>query len=166
MLEYLGEELRLIRRGATRRDQLRLIAMSLRLHVAARGLDLPGAEREIALRLRPALDLRLRASDFILFEVIGFRIENGRVRGVETTRGFIAAGKIGLAVAGHTGQVAALAGLRLPIETHVLQAFVSEPVKRAANSGRVACSPRQKSRAVSRYLPFHSLHSGGKLPTW
>jgi methylglutamate dehydrogenase subunit A len=62
-------------------------------------------------------------------EVTGFRIENGRVRGVETTRGFIAAGKVGLAVAGHTGQVAALAGLRLPIETHVLQAFVSEPLK-------------------------------------
>jgi len=62
-------------------------------------------------------------------EVTGFRIENGRVRGVETTRGFIAADKIGLAVAGHTGQVAAMAGLRLPIETHVLQAFVSEPLK-------------------------------------
>jgi len=62
-------------------------------------------------------------------EVTGFRIENGHVRGVETTRGFIAAGKVGLAVAGHTGQVAAMAGLRLPIETHVLQAFVSEPLK-------------------------------------
>ena len=62
-------------------------------------------------------------------EVTGFRIEGGRVRGVETSRGYIAAGKVGLAVAGHTGQVAALAGLRLPIESHVLQAFVSEPVK-------------------------------------
>jgi heterotetrameric sarcosine oxidase beta subunit len=62
-------------------------------------------------------------------EVTGFRIENGRMRGVETTRGFISADKVGLAVAGHSGQVAALAGLRLPIETHVLQAFVSEPLK-------------------------------------
>jgi heterotetrameric sarcosine oxidase beta subunit len=62
-------------------------------------------------------------------EVTGFRVENGRMRGVETTRGLIAAEKIGLAVAGHTGQVAALVGLRLPIETHVLQAFVSEPLK-------------------------------------
>ena len=62
-------------------------------------------------------------------EVTGFRIEGGRVRGVETSRGYIAAGKVGLAVAGHTGQVAALAGLRLPIDSPVLQAFVSEPVK-------------------------------------
>ncbi|MBI1775434.1 MAG: sarcosine oxidase subunit beta family protein [Proteobacteria bacterium] len=62
-------------------------------------------------------------------EVTGFRIEGGRVSGLETTRGPIGAKKVGLAVAGHTGQVAALAGLRLPIETHVLQAFVSEPLK-------------------------------------
>ncbi len=40
-----------------------------------------------------------------------------------------------------------------------------EPDSREANSGS-AVSPRQKSRTVSRYLPFHSLHSGGKLPTW
>ena len=41
-----------------------------------------------------------------------------------------------------------------------------EPVNREANSASVAASPRQKSRTVSRYLPFHSVHSGGKLPTW
>ena len=41
-----------------------------------------------------------------------------------------------------------------------------DPVSREANSGSVAGRPRQKSRTVSRYLPFHSLHSGGKLPTW
>jgi heterotetrameric sarcosine oxidase beta subunit len=62
-------------------------------------------------------------------EVTGFRIERGRVLGVETTRGTISAKKIGIAVAGHSGHVAAMAGLRLPIETHVLQAFVSEPIK-------------------------------------
>ncbi|MBM3569059.1 MAG: sarcosine oxidase subunit beta family protein [Alphaproteobacteria bacterium] len=62
-------------------------------------------------------------------EVTGFRIVNGRIEGVETSRGPIAAPKVGLAVAGHSGQVAALAGLRLPIESHVLQAFVSEPLK-------------------------------------
>jgi sarcosine oxidase subunit beta len=62
-------------------------------------------------------------------EVTGFRIERGRVLGVETSRGYIGAGKVGMAVAGHTSHVAAMAGLRLPIETHVLQAFVSEPVK-------------------------------------
>ncbi|AUH63042.1 sarcosine oxidase subunit beta family protein [Paracoccus zhejiangensis] len=62
-------------------------------------------------------------------EVTGFRIENGQCRGVETTRGFIGAGKVGVAVAGSSGQVMAKAGLRLPIESHVLQAFVSEGLK-------------------------------------
>ncbi len=62
-------------------------------------------------------------------EVTGFRITDGRVVGVETSRGFIKAGKVGLACAGNTSRVAALAGLRLPIESHVLQAFVSEGVK-------------------------------------
>lgn len=62
-------------------------------------------------------------------EVTGFRIEGGRVVGVETNRGFIRAGKVGMAVAGNSGRVAALAGLRLPIESHALQAFVSEGLK-------------------------------------
>jgi sarcosine oxidase subunit beta len=62
-------------------------------------------------------------------EVTGIRIERGRVQGVETTRGYIGADKVGLAVAGHTSHVARMAGLRLPIESHVLQAFVSEPLK-------------------------------------
>ncbi|QDL91544.1 sarcosine oxidase subunit beta family protein [Paroceanicella profunda] len=62
-------------------------------------------------------------------EVTGFRIENGRVRGVETTRGYIGAGKVGMAVAGRTSQVAQMAGLRLPIESQVLQAFVTEGLK-------------------------------------
>ena len=43
--------------------------------------------------------------------------------------------------------------------------MLSEPVKRAANSATGAC-PRQKSRTTSRYIPFHSDHSTGKLPTW
>jgi sarcosine oxidase subunit beta len=62
-------------------------------------------------------------------EVTGIRREGGRVTGVETTRGFIGARKVGIAVAGHTSQVAAMAGLRLPIESHILQAFVSEAIK-------------------------------------
>jgi sarcosine oxidase subunit beta len=64
-------------------------------------------------------------------EVTSIRIEGGRAVGVETTRGFIGAGKIGLACAGNSSRVAAMAGLRLPIETHVLQAFVSEGIKPA-----------------------------------
>jgi heterotetrameric sarcosine oxidase beta subunit len=62
-------------------------------------------------------------------EVTGFVMENGRVGGVETTRGRILAGRTGIAVAGHSSHVAAMAGLRLPVESHVLQAFVSEPIK-------------------------------------
>ncbi len=62
-------------------------------------------------------------------EVTGFRIENGTCLGVETTRGFIGAGKVGVAVAGSSGQVMAKAGMRLPIESHVLQAFVTEGLK-------------------------------------
>jgi methylglutamate dehydrogenase subunit A len=62
-------------------------------------------------------------------EVTGIRIEAGRVTGVDTTRGFIGARKVGLAVAGNTSRLAAMAGFRLPIESHVLQAFVSEGLK-------------------------------------
>ncbi|MEX5729605.1 heterotetrameric sarcosine oxidase beta subunit [Rhodovulum iodosum] len=62
-------------------------------------------------------------------EVTGISVEGGQVRGVETTRGAIRAGKVGLAAAGRSSQVAAMAGLRLPIESHVLQAFVTEGLK-------------------------------------
>jgi sarcosine oxidase subunit beta len=62
-------------------------------------------------------------------EVTGFLRDGDRVTGVETTRGRIGAGRIAISVAGHTSQVAALAGLKLPVESHLLQAFVSEPIK-------------------------------------
>jgi sarcosine oxidase subunit beta len=62
-------------------------------------------------------------------EVTGIRVERGAVSGVETSRGFIAASKVGLAVAGNSSRVGAFAGLRLPIESHVIQAFVSEGLK-------------------------------------
>jgi len=63
-------------------------------------------------------------------EVTGFTFNQGGVLGVETSRGPIRARKIGVAVSGHTSQVLSLAGINnLPIETHVLQAFVSEPLK-------------------------------------
>jgi sarcosine oxidase subunit beta len=62
-------------------------------------------------------------------EVLGFRIQDGRVVGVETSRGFIGAKKIGISVAGNSSRVAAMAGMRLPIESHVLTAFVSEGLK-------------------------------------
>ncbi|TJX59277.1 MAG: sarcosine oxidase subunit beta family protein, partial [Mesorhizobium sp.] len=63
-------------------------------------------------------------------EVTGFvRDANGKVTGVETSRGRIGAGKVGMAVAGSSSRVADMAGLRLPIESHVLQAFVTESLK-------------------------------------
>ncbi len=62
-------------------------------------------------------------------EVTGFDIRAGRIHGLETTRGAIRAEKVGLAVAGHTSALARLAGLELPIESHILQAFVTEGLK-------------------------------------
>ena len=62
-------------------------------------------------------------------EVTGLRTQGGAVTGVETNRGFITTPRVGLAVAGHSSQLAAMAGIRLPIESHALQAMVSEPVK-------------------------------------
>jgi sarcosine oxidase subunit beta len=67
-------------------------------------------------------------------EVTGFDITGGKVQGVHTTRGRIGAGRIGIAVAGNSGRVAGMAGLRLPIESHVLQAFVTEPIKPLINT--------------------------------
>jgi methylglutamate dehydrogenase subunit A len=62
-------------------------------------------------------------------EVTGIRINATKVSGVETSRGFIGADKVAIAVAGNSSRVAAMAGLRLPIESHVLQAFVTESLK-------------------------------------
>jgi len=67
-------------------------------------------------------------------EVLAIRQEGGAIAGIETTRGYIGAKKLGVAVAGSSSLVAAMAGLRLPIESHVLQAFVSEPVKPLINN--------------------------------
>ena len=62
-------------------------------------------------------------------EVTGVRSENGVVKGVETTKGYIGTKKLGIVVAGHSGQVADMAGFRLPVEAVALQALVSEPIK-------------------------------------
>ena len=62
-------------------------------------------------------------------EVIGIRRENGRVVGVDTTKGYIGATKVGVVTAGSSGVLADLAGFRLPIESHPLQAWVTEPIK-------------------------------------
>ena len=83
-------------------------------------------------------------------EVTGIEISKGKVIGVETTRGKIKAKKIATAVAGHTGHVLAMAGMRLPIESHVLQAMVSEPIKPCIDtvitSGAVHCYLSQSNK--------------------
>ncbi len=62
-------------------------------------------------------------------EVTAIKTGPAGITGVETSRGFIAAKKVGLTVAGHTSTLAQTVGLTLPIETHLLQACVTEPVK-------------------------------------
>ena len=62
-------------------------------------------------------------------EVTNILTDGGRASGVETTRGRITADKVAICVAGHTSQVAGMAGIKLPVESHVLQAFVSEGIK-------------------------------------
>jgi methylglutamate dehydrogenase subunit A len=66
-------------------------------------------------------------------EVTGMIIENGRVNGLQTSRGTIRAGKVAIAVAGNSSRLAQMAGFRLPIESHVLQAFVTEGIKPLVN---------------------------------
>ena len=62
-------------------------------------------------------------------EVQGIRRENGAVVGLDTSRGFIKAKKVAIVAAGHSSVLAEMAGFRLPLESHPLQALVSEPLK-------------------------------------
>ncbi len=62
-------------------------------------------------------------------EVRGFESRQGRVVAVKTNRGIIRSEKFALCVAGHSSVVAAMAGLRLPVQSIALQAMVTEPVK-------------------------------------
>ncbi len=62
-------------------------------------------------------------------EVTGFDIADGKIKGVQTSRGAIRAKKVAMVVAGRSSQLAEMAGFRLPIESHVLQAFVTEGLK-------------------------------------
>ena len=105
-------------------------------------------------------------------EVTGIDIENGRVRGVQTTRGAIRARKVAIVVAGRSSQVAAMAGMRLPIESHVLQAFVTEGLKPAIDHvisfgmGHFYISQSDKGGLVfGGDLDFHASYAQrGNLP--
>ena len=57
------------------------------------------------------------------------KTKNGKIEGVETSRGFIRANKVGVVASGHTGVLAETAGIRLPLQSKPLQALVSEPIK-------------------------------------
>ncbi len=57
------------------------------------------------------------------------KTKNGKIEGVETSRGFIRANKVGVVASGHTGVLAETAGVRLPLQSKPLQALVSEPIK-------------------------------------
>ncbi|MCG7492368.1 sarcosine oxidase subunit beta family protein [Thalassobius sp. Cn5-15] len=105
-------------------------------------------------------------------EVTGFRIENGKVLGVETTRGYIGAGKVASSVAGSSSRVMGLAGMRLPIESHVLQAFVSEGLKPTIRgvitygAGHFYCSQSDKGGLVfgGDIDGYNSYAQRGNLP--
>lgn len=62
-------------------------------------------------------------------EVVGLERRNGRIARVRTTRGDVEAGTVLSATAGWSSTIAAMAGLRLPMKTHILQAFVTEPIR-------------------------------------
>jgi sarcosine oxidase subunit beta len=73
-------------------------------------------------------------------EVTGFTISGGRVQGVQTTQGPVAAPRVLMAVAGHSSELARKAGLRLPIHSTCLQAMVTEPVKPLIDSVLVSAA--------------------------
>ncbi len=62
-------------------------------------------------------------------EVTGLQIEKNKIVSINTTKGNINTKKIGIVVAGHGSVLARMAGIKLPLETHTLQALVSEPIK-------------------------------------
>ena len=106
-------------------------------------------------------------------EVTGFDIVNGSVQGVQTSRGFIKTNKIGLCVAGSTSILAEKLNMSLPIESHVLQACVSEPVKPLLDgvvtfgAGHFYCSQSDKGEMVmgGDLDGYNSYAQRGNLPT-
>ncbi|BCN09451.1 hypothetical protein RPSD_13360 [Ralstonia solanacearum] len=112
-------------------------------------------------------------------QVTGIRREGGQVVGVDTVKGFIKAKKVAVVAAGNTTTLADMAGIRLPIESHPLQALVSEPIKPVVNSVIMSnavhayISQSDKGDLVigadrpvhglwpARQLPHHRRHAAG-----
>ena len=105
-------------------------------------------------------------------EVTGFRIEAGKCLGVETNRGYIKGDKVASCVAGSSGRLMAKANMRLPIESHVLQAFVSEGLKPILpgvitfGAGHFYCSQSDKGGLVfgGDLDGYNSYAQRGNLP--
>ena len=105
-------------------------------------------------------------------EVTGFRIEGGKCLGVETNRGYIKGDKVASCVAGSSGRLMAKANMRLPIESHVLQAFVSEGLKPVLpgvitfGAGHFYCSQSDKGGLVfgGDLDGYNSYAQRGNLP--
>ena len=106
-------------------------------------------------------------------EVNGIRVDAGRITGVDTTRGAIKASKVAIVVAGNSSRLAAMAGVRLPIESFVLQAMVTEPLKpildTVVTSGvtHIYISQTDKGEVLfGGDLDFHNSYAQrGNLPT-
>ena len=106
-------------------------------------------------------------------EVTGFDVNNGKIEGVQTSRGNIKTKKVGLCVAGSTTLLADMLNMRLPIEAHVLQACVSEPVKPLLHNvvtfgaGHFYCSQSDKGEMVmgGDLDGYNSYAQRGNLPT-
>ena len=106
-------------------------------------------------------------------EVTGFEVNNGKILGVQTSKGNIKTKKIGLCVAGSTSLLAEKLNMKLPIESHVLQACVSEPVKPFLDyvvtfgAGHFYCSQSDKGEMVmgGDLDGYNSYAQRGNLPT-
>ncbi|MBT5195333.1 MAG: sarcosine oxidase subunit beta family protein [Rhodospirillaceae bacterium] len=105
-------------------------------------------------------------------EVTGFDIQDGRIEGVKTSLGDIRTAKVGVVAAGHSSVLAAMAGIRLPLDSHPLQALVSEPVKPVmptvimSNKVHAYMSQSDKGELVigAGIDPYNSYAQRGSMP--
>jgi len=106
-------------------------------------------------------------------EVKGFDVVGGKIKGIRTSKGNIKANKVGLCVAGSTSILAEKLNMVLPIETHLLQACVSEPIKPILDNvvtfgaGHFYCSLSDKGEMVmgGDLDGYNSYAQRGNLPT-
>ena len=106
-------------------------------------------------------------------EVTGFDVVGGKIKGIRTSKGDIKANKVGLCVAGSTSILAEKLNMTLPIEIHLLQACVSEPIKPILpnvvtfGAGHFYCSQSDKGEMVmgGDLDGYNSYAQRGNLPT-